>query len=588
MLPLTRELIIVAQDPSVRNVKNEILLSKVTITNEQLGLGPRGYRVQIVDYDASQRVLYKPADLKNDSNDHFTEGKFNEKILKNPDFHAQNCYAIIMRILEYFEFALGRRLTWGFGAHQIYVAPHAFADANAYYSEEDQGLFFGYFQNKKGHTIFTCLSHDIVAHETCHALLDGLRKCYTFPSFSDQAGFHEGFSDVVALLSVFGLRNIVRNLLPETSEGSNRILKKNLSVRALSKNVLFGLAKQFGKETSNFSKNALRRAVERRPYKKAMKEKPFEECHLRGEILTSAVLNTFLQIWIKRLNTWLPNYDLDVPLDRVVEDGCDAAEHLLKMVIRALDYCPVVDITFSDFLSALITADFELLPDDGKYKYRETLIEEFKHWGINPASQKPPWVSDKKQKKDRGLIPTEGAWQYPKNKSELSNDGIHRVSLEQDPDEVFKYIWENRRILGIYEDVYTKVISVRPCHRIGPDGFYIRETVSEYVQVMDMEARQLKRFKIDVPDMMPANTKVRLYGGGVLIFDEFGQLKYHVRSRINNANRQSIRLKYLWENGIKDRDNGYGINDGSSEGQKFAMMHLRRAGQIEKKEEWSE
>jgi hypothetical protein len=32
----------------------------------------------------------------------------------------------------------------------------------------------------------------------------------------------------------------------------------------------------------------------------------------------------------------------------VVEDGTEAATHLLTMAIRALDYCPVVDLTFGD------------------------------------------------------------------------------------------------------------------------------------------------------------------------------------------------------------------------------------------------
>jgi hypothetical protein len=257
------------------------------------------------------------------------------------------------------------------------------------------------------------------------------------------------------------------------------------------------------------------------------------------------------------------------------------------MVIRALDYCPVVDITFSDFLSALITADAELLPNDGKYKYRKALLQEFERWRIKPASQKPPWAWDKKRTVDRGEVPEFGAWQHPKDRGSLSCECVHRESLERDPDEVFKFIWENRHTLGIYEDVFTRVSSVRPCFRMGTDGFHVRETVSEYLQIMDLEARQLNGFGIRKPDKMPDSTKVRLYGGGVLIFDEFGQLKYHVRSRLDNADRQSKRLEYLWRNGIKDHDGRYGFSDGASPGQRFALMHLRRAGRGERKEEWA-
>src|SRR5918993_1424458 len=58
----------------------------------------------------------------------------NRALLEDPRFHAQNVYAIIMRTLARFEFALGRRVGWSFLGHQLQVAPHAFADANAFYS----------------------------------------------------------------------------------------------------------------------------------------------------------------------------------------------------------------------------------------------------------------------------------------------------------------------------------------------------------------------------------------------------------------------------------------------------------------------
>ena len=91
--------------------------------------------------------------------------------------------------------------------------PHAFLDANAFYSRDSEALLFGYFPGRDGNTIFSCLSHDVVAHETTHALVDGLRSCYQDPSSADQAAFHEGISDVVALLSVFALDDVVRAVL---------------------------------------------------------------------------------------------------------------------------------------------------------------------------------------------------------------------------------------------------------------------------------------------------------------------------------------------------------------------------------------
>ena len=43
------------------------------------------------------------------------------------------------------------------------------------------------------------------------------------------------------------------------------------------------------------------------------------------------------------------------------------------MCIRALDYCPPVDITFGEYLRALITADADLVPDDDR-GYRVAMI----------------------------------------------------------------------------------------------------------------------------------------------------------------------------------------------------------------------
>lgn len=579
VVPATRKMTIIAQDPSIKDSNQKILRTQVSIPYEKLGPGPRGYRVHVVDYDSSQRVLYHP--FKYDSGfDPFIKAS-DSKICKDPTFHAQNVYAIVMRLLARFEAALGRRVSWGFGGHQIHVVPHAFADANAYYSDDAHGLFFGFFPDTRGKTVFTCLSHDVVAHEASHALLDGLRNTYTVPSHPDQAGLHEGFADIVALLSVFGLRDVVRALLPETNPGTNYVYKDELRAEKLRKSVLLGLAEQFGQEASRYRADCLRRAVKRPPRKGTLQDLNFEECHVRGEILSAAVLNSFIDVWTARLKTWLPRIDKSVPRDRVVEDGADAADHLLTMCIRALDYCPVVDITFHDFLSALLTADLELLPDDGKYKYRDMLRKRFKLWGIDPESGTVEQVK-------LGAVPELGIWEKPVSKEPLNYDCVHRESLERNFDEVFRFLWENRGPLGIYEDAYTWVISVRPCIRIAPDGFVLKETVSEYRQCIDLEAGQLSSVckGMKKPAKMPNNTSVRLNGGGALIFNEFGHLKYHVHSRIDNPKRQNPRMDYLWRNGIKDRYGRYGFSDGSPRGRRFALMHERRDGMAEKDGEW--
>ena len=53
------------------------------------------------------------------------------------------------------------------------------------------------------------------------------------------------------------------------------------------------------------------------------------------------------------------------------------------MCIRAIDYCPPVDVTFGDFLRAMITADADLFPEDER-RYRVALVEAFRRRGFYP------------------------------------------------------------------------------------------------------------------------------------------------------------------------------------------------------------
>ena len=220
------------------------------------------------------------------------------------------------------------------------------------------------------------------------------------------------------------------------------------------------------------------------------------------------------------------------------------------------------------------------MPHEGKYKYRKVIREQFRLWGITPASG-----TEDQLKRDE--VAEIGTWEKPIIENPLSYESVHREPLERNMDEVFHFLWDNRKVLNIFENAYTAVISVRPCTRIAPDGFILRETVSEYRQTLDIEARQMRSINrgMKTPPDMPDDTKIRLRGGGVFIFDEFGQLKYHIHSHINNCERQNERLDYLWRNNIKDREGRFGYTDGTPKGERFAVRHALRDGNIEK-EEW--
>jgi hypothetical protein len=579
-VPVQRYMTVIAQDPSVRvgGPGGPILMAKIAVPAEDLIPGPIGYRVQVVDYDSTTRRFIGahklPVALEAEPH---AWAKGDATLVADFRFHAQNAYALVMKTLARFEFALGRRIGWSFRTHQLKVSPHGMLDANAFYSPRDEGLVFGYFPGSRGDTVYTCLSHDVVVHETTHALIDALRERYLDPSSPDQAAFHEGFADVIAILSVFSQPEMVRMLVAppsKTGGGSALIGKDDVSVDALKKSALFGLAEQMGKEIQGSRGGPLRQSTLLAADPKLLNTPQFQEPHRRGEILVAAVLNGFINVWAARIqNLGVPGQQ-SYAVVRVAEQGADIAEALATMWIRALDYMPPVHLEFGDALSAALTADTEVRPDDSRFNLREHMREAFREFGIEPP---------------KSADPATGTWRHAPEG--LTYDRVRFESMRSDKDEVFRFLWDNRKELKVelQRGAYTEVLSVRPCVRVGPDGFTLHETVAEYYQVARLTPEELKRLGIVVPKnylqalreaqrtAAERQTKARerlesdsapgsngggrdmeddaslattpLYGGGVLIFDEYGRLKYHVHNDVFHKRRQAMRLKYLWGTG---------------------------------------
>jgi hypothetical protein len=556
-----RKLTVLALDPSVKDGKR-ILRTQIEVPNELLEAGPRGYRVFVVDYDSSADSYRRPAPVdrrpRNPTQvpvDPF-ENTPDAQLIGSSEFHAFMAYGIVMKTLSRFEFALGRRLSWSFGSHQIQVSPHAFSDANAFYSDRAQGLFFGYFPSNDGkRTIYTCLSHEIVAHETTHALLDGLRERYTDPSSPQQAGFHEGFADIVALLSILSAQSIVEKIVDLGLPGARRgvIRRSSVSVAALRNSGLCGLAQEMGSELAGVHGHALRRSVSLPPKQDYLTCGECDEPHACGEVLVAAVLNTYLEIWVDRLRAIGNDRRLD--RKRAAEEGAELADLLLNACIRAIDYCPPTDIEFGDFASALLTVDAELNPVDAKYGLRKHLLDTFTAYGIFPTSK----GSAERQT---------GSWDPPPEKTGVVYDRTHFENMKSDPDELFRFLWENRVAFKLQNDAHTRVLSVRPCTRIGRDGFTLRETVAEYHQQLKLYARELSQLGIRRPPDMPPETEVVLYGGNAVIFDEYGHVKYNIGKSIMDKSRQSARLAYLWRHG--------GFSPGAGKDRAFSRLHVRR------------
>jgi hypothetical protein len=400
-----------AFDPTLATQLETALVSEITykIPWEELSPGPVGEYIEVVDYDPPSGCFYAPVDL-NDERVLAQNGLAPSE--GNPQFHQQMAYAVAMTTIDRFERALGRKAFWTdqhnreSGAPltdqfvpRLRIYPHALRMANAYYSRRKGALLFGYFPATEDRTsgqfpggmVFTCLSHDVVAHETTHALLDGFHEHFLEPTNKDVLAFHEAFADIVALFQHFTFPEVLRHQIAKT-RGDLR-----------TENLLAQLAAQVGHARGTHG--ALRDAIGK--YDPAIGKwirltpDPTEldrttKVHKRGAILVAAVFDAFLSIYQNRSRDLLrlasggtgvlPQGELHPDLsNRLAQEAAKSAGHVLNICIRALDYCPPVDLTFGEYLRALITSDMDLVPDD-QHRYRVAFIEAFRRRGIYPSN----------------------------------------------------------------------------------------------------------------------------------------------------------------------------------------------------------
>jgi hypothetical protein len=391
------------------------------------------------------------------------------------------------------------------------------------------------------------LSHDIIAHETTHALLDGLHRRFREPTNPDVFAFHEAFADIVALFQHFTVPEALRHQIAKTRGDLGR------------QNLLGELAQQFGQATGRYG--ALRSAIgefnrERQIWEPA-KPTPqdyenAEEPHDRGAVLVAAVFDAFLSIHRRRSEDLIrlatggtgvltPGVALPVDLvNRLAEEASRTASHILNVCIRALDYCPPVDLSFGDYIRALITADRDLVPDD-KLGYRVAFIEAFRRRGIYPRFV-------------RNISPETLCWQGPEAEIAIEEGlqnmnlrwglNIDRLAADQTSREngqiLHSYLRGNSvsnddtLALGFDRDAPRslqvggvagklrgfEVHSVRPVRRIGPD----------LQQRMDLV--------IEITQSWVTQSGSRFRGGCTLIVDmDTQKIRYCIRKRVAHPER---------------------------------------------------
>ena len=548
---------------------------------DKLQPGPSGEYIEVMDYDPTVNKWYQPVDL----NDEYILAQDGlDPSGSNPQFHQQMVYSVCMTTIRNFELALGRPILWRphltgppeveeVFTHRLRIYPHAFRDSNAYYSPQKKAILFGYFSARPAHLgiqmpnnlTFTCLSHDIIAHETTHAILDGLYPKFTDDTNLDILAFHEAFSDIVALFQHFTFPEVLKNQIAAT--------RGDLAAQ----NLLGKLAQEFG--TAIGSYGALRDAIgyidpETKTWKPKVPD-PDEYArttkpHARGSILVSAVFDAFLTIYklrvaeLLRIATGgtgiLPQGELHPDLvNRLADEAAKSASHVLRMCIRALDYCPPVDITFGDYLRAIITADLDLVADDN-LDYRIAFIDAFRKRGIYPTGIKNLSVESLRyEKPDTGDLDelfekiTEfcqefrGEIIYTTSRKEIFETtkryiagrygeqenllGIHRrLNLKFSESPTFERLTglvfsQDHQRLGVKTskayNTQTASFSVHSLHlasRVGPDGTQSNQIILTLVQRAKIDIVKNANGKLEIKGNARGG-KMLLAGGCTLIFD---------------------------------------------------------------------
>jgi subtilisin family serine protease len=576
--PPYRRVRVYAVDPSLSTRLATAGINEVTLKVrwETLENGPAGEYLAVEDVDPAGK-RYEPVDLDDPrllAQDGWAPSE------GNPQFHQQMVYAVAMKTIEHFEMALGRPVLWRprpnpkkpnddkVFVRQLAVRPHALRQANAFYSPEEVALLFGYFEasaddpgdHMPGSRVYSCLSHDIIAHETTHAILDGTHRRFNEPTNLDVLALHEGFADIVALLQHFTIPEILVHEIGRT--------RGDIEAESM----LGSLAVQFGFAMGG--RAALRNAIGKIENGVWTRFKPDPADlqkrltpHARGAVLVAAVFDAFLAIYkariadLLRINTGgtgvLPTGSIHPDLvQRLADEAAKSAGHVLNMCIRALDYLPPVDVTFFEYLRALITADFDLVSDD-RHNYRVAFVEAFRRRGIYPLNLGIP-----SQDTLRTLSVDTLRWQgldpstFPKNVRaalEEQYGGIieglkgyaNACFYLEDREELFHVTRKQRGVLhdqlktafqavpqfavelGLDPDLTQKfeVHELRRAMRVSPDGRHIPQLVVALTQS-----------KLVVGDGTPRHV---FRGGSTLVVDlSVPEVKYKIIKRIKSTERQ--------------------------------------------------
>jgi hypothetical protein len=581
--PIYRPLRIFTRDPASSTLEGAVAL--VNVPFEPLEPGPVGAVFEVDDYDSDIGDRYVPQVDLEAPRELIRDGR--KPSPTDFRFHQQMVYAVCSTVYHAFRAALGRHLAWGFdprpdaagaaGITRLRIRPHAFEGTNAYYDEVAGEISFGYYRarpevvgrNLPGEIIFTCLSHDVVVHEVTHALLDGLRAHFSLPTSPDVLAFHEGFADLVAIFQHFSYKEVVLAAIRDSRGELDRA------------RLLTDLATQFGHTTGHGQ--ALRSAVRIDSHGDivAPRYDPDLDPHSLGSVLVSAVFEAFGTIFKRKTEKYvnlategtgrLREGELPATLREVLADQASKlANQFLTLCVRAIDYCPPVDIELGEYLRAVLTADHDLVPDD-TFAYREAWIDAFRNHGIYPSRVTSLFEDALLWMPPLQPIPTsdelnfaslrfEGDPARAASAEELRRQACALGNLVSRPEYVSHF---GLLLPGRYNDdevALPCVHSIRSSRRVGPQGQVVFDLVAEVTQRRTV-SRHGERFSF--------------YGGSTIILGPEGEFRYVIGKGVWNEERLDHQLEFT-----RGRGSAYwnisADGEWKPEPQPFRLIHEER------------
>lgn len=553
--PTYRPLRIYSLDPSVSVRLGGVAV--VQVPYEKLERGPLGALFDIRCDEAPRELNVEPLDL---DDPYLLMSSGLSPTPADGRFHLQMVYAVCSLTYSVFKRALGREIAWATepsseGPLRLTIRPFV-RGANAGYSREGGGVTFGVFRANRraagftipGGLISTALSHDVIAHETTHALLDGLRSSFMEPTNVDVPAFHEGFSDLVALFLHFTYSDVVEQAIRD-SRGS-----------LASGSLLSDVAREFGYARSRNGKaNALRSGVDvagvaafdsdiapseggtPTQYHSAL------DPHALGSVLVSAVFEAFVTIVRRKCERLFRIAGLDpraigqaalseALVKAVAQEASDVAGQFLNVCIRAIDYCPPTDIELGEYLRAMITGDGDIERTD-KWGFREALMRSFRRRGIFPdhvhfmAEDAVRWQPPRQDLKIPELAFRRLRFGdepgQPSDVKELERQAHALGALVTNPAHAGSFQLlplTGRRPKGIVQVSPAIVQSVRVTRRVAPDGGIAFDLVGEVTQSCTVQR---------------SGVMFDMNGGCTVIVDPEGKIRYSIYKRLDSENRRA-------------------------------------------------